>query len=157
MFISTGAGYAPFYAMSLAKQFTPASKGGLFGDIDLVFGCRNADEDYIYKREVREWKQSGLYRNVYEAFSRQSVCRPLQQTQKLYVQNVLEQNLENLISHIYERNGSIYICGNNGMTKAVQEVIRKAIGKKTGKDQKGQEEEFKLLLDSKRLCLESWG
>ena len=75
----------------------------------------------------------------------------------VYVQHVLEDNKALLIEHIYKRNGSVYLCGNIGMSRAVEAVIKSAIREHLSVDEKQADTEFFRLKDQKRLCIEAWG
>lgn len=73
MFVSTGAGFAPFMGMAHEKEFLVTEGSNPYGEIDIFFGCRNADEDYIFKKEIRRLQVSNIIRTTHEAFSRQDV------------------------------------------------------------------------------------
>ena len=45
----------------------------IHGAIDIFFGCRNPDEDYIFKEELKQFKAKGIVNNLFEAFSRVDV------------------------------------------------------------------------------------
>jgi len=46
---------------------------------------------------------------------------------KQYVQNILEKDLDKIVSHLFSENGLIYICGGSSMFKDVNAVIFKAL------------------------------
>ena len=73
LFISTGAGFAPFYGMSLEAEILKNDRNSQYGRIDIVFGCRNRDEDFIFRNEIESFKQKGVYSEILTAFSRQDV------------------------------------------------------------------------------------
>lgn len=91
------------------------------GDIDLFFGCRRSDHDYLYKNELEMYKSSGILTNLYTAFSREEGM------EKKYVQTIMQNNVEcgkRVVEMIMNKGASVYICGDgNVMGKDVQETI----------------------------------
>ena len=43
------------------------------GQSVLFFGCRRADQDYLYGSQLEQWAQQGSL-SLFNAFSRQQVC-----------------------------------------------------------------------------------
>ncbi|KAL3764537.1 hypothetical protein ACHAW5_004801 [Stephanodiscus triporus] len=91
------------------------------GDIDLFFGCRHSDHDYLYKKELEEFKSRGILTNLFTAFSRE------EGTEKTYVQTLMQNDVEcgkRLVEMIMVKGASVYVCGDgNAMGKDVQEAI----------------------------------
>jgi len=73
IFISTGAGIAPFIGMLQEKEFIGEKSENPFGNVDMFFGCRMSNEDYIYKKDIMRHRGSGVIRECFEAFSREDV------------------------------------------------------------------------------------
>ena len=74
MLIAAGTGYAPFRAFSEERAYCMKNKKeSKFGKTTLIFGCRNSDEDYIYKDEIMDLNAEGVYTCIFEAFSREDV------------------------------------------------------------------------------------
>jgi sulfite reductase alpha subunit-like flavoprotein len=71
--VSTGAGFAPYLGMVQEKEFHVTKGSNPYGEIDIFFGCRNSDEDYIYKKDIRRLQGSNIIKATHEAFSRQDV------------------------------------------------------------------------------------
>ena len=63
------------------RQFQ-REQGTAVGRSVLYFGCRNSNEDYIYKDELATYLADGTLDALYTAFSRE-------QTEKVYVQHRL--------------------------------------------------------------------
>jgi len=97
------------------------SKHQQVGEVDLFFGCRHSDHDYLYKEELQQFKAKGIITNLYAAFSRD------EGKEKTYVQTLMQKDVEcgkRLVEMIMEKNSSVYICGDgNAMGKEVQETI----------------------------------
>jgi len=91
------------------------------GEIDLYFGCRYSDHDYLYEAELAAFKSTGILSNLYTAFSREHG------KEKMYVQNVMQDKPEckqRLTEMILNKNASVYVCGDgNAMGKDVQQAI----------------------------------
>lgn len=91
------------------------------GDIDLFFGCRHSDHDYLYQKELEDFKARGILTNVYVAFSRDGG------NEKTYVQTLMKKDTrcgKRLIAMIVDKAASVYVCGDgNAMGKDVQEAI----------------------------------
>jgi sulfite reductase alpha subunit-like flavoprotein len=99
------------------------------GDVDVFFGCRHADHDWLYEDEMKTLQNEKIISNLYSAFSRDT-------TQRQYVQDIMKSNPgcgERLVDIIMNKNGSIYICGDgNRMARDVQNVIAGLIGQHLG-------------------------
>jgi sulfite reductase alpha subunit-like flavoprotein len=89
------------------------------GKILLLFGCRRADHDWLFREEMAQLKEEGVVSELYTAFSRQEP--------KHYVQDIMihdEVCRASLVQLILEDNASVYICGDgNQMAKDVQNAI----------------------------------
>ena len=96
------------------------SKHQQVGEIDLFFGCRHSDHDYLYKDELDEFQNKGILTNLYTAFSRDG-------NEKTYVQTLMQKDVKcgrRLVEMIMEKDASVYICGDgNAMGKEVQDAI----------------------------------
>ena len=53
-----------------------AAAGAALGPAVLYFGCRRADQDFLYGDLLRAWARDG-HLTLFTAFSRQQVCRNL--------------------------------------------------------------------------------
>ena len=96
------------------------SKHQQVGEIDLFFGCRYSDHDYLYKDELEKFQNEGILTNLYAAFSRDG-------KEKTYVQTLMQKDVKcgrRLVEMIMEKDASVYICGDgNAMGKEVQDAI----------------------------------
>jgi len=87
----------------------------------LLFGERNADRDFFYGNEVRDWQAQGLLERVDLAFSRD-------QPQRIYVQARL-QAASSVLRQWMDDGASIYVCGSlAGMAPGVDAVLREVLG-----------------------------
>eukprot|EP00980_Cylindrotheca_fusiformis_P021412 scaffold8266_cov97-Cylindrotheca_fusiformis.AAC.3 len=90
------------------------------GGVDVFFGCRHADHDWLFKDELQTLKKQGIVTTLYTAFSRDTTTRE-------YVQDIMKNHddckrrLTDLILH---QNASVYICGEgNHMARDVQATM----------------------------------
>lgn len=99
------------------------------GDIDLFFGCRHSDHDYLYKKELEDFKSRGILTNLYVAFSRDGGKK-----EKTYVQTLMQNDAQcgkRVMSMIMDKAASVYVCGDgNAMGKDVQDTIVSLLAKK---------------------------
>ncbi len=93
------------------------------GDIDLFFGCRHSDHDFLYKKELEEFKSHGILTNLFVAFSRDGGKKE----EKTYVQTLMQNDIhcgKRVVSMIVDKSASVYVCGDgNAMGKDIQETI----------------------------------
>jgi len=111
--------------LNLAMDYI--SKHQTTGEIDLFFGCRYEDHDYLYRKELEEFQKRGILTKLYSAFSRDNG------KDKTYVQTLMlkdEKCGKRLVEMILEKQASVYICGDgNAMGRDVQEAIVSLLGK----------------------------
>ncbi|GAA5836678.1 hypothetical protein JCM11251_002695 [Rhodosporidiobolus azoricus] len=158
--IGPGTGVAPFRAflqdrVALARK--AKEKDGPdalkdWGTIDLFYGCRRANWDFLYKDEWKafEAELDGKFR-MHNAFSREP------DQPKVYVQQLLRQEGERIGKALTEGKGYAYICGDaGGMAKAVEKELAVLLGNAKGGSLEEGEKELKLLKDRNRLLLDVW-
>jgi NADPH-ferrihemoprotein reductase len=77
---------------------------------------------------------------------------------KIYVQDLMWKNREQVANDILNGKGYIYICGDaKGMSKAVEEMLAKILGEaKGGIAEVEGAAEMKLLKERSRLMLDVW-
>jgi len=131
------------------------------GEIDLFFGCRYRDHDWLYEKEVEEFRTMGIVSRSYNAFSRE------EGQEKMYVQTIMlkdEACGSRLVDMITKQMASVYICGDgNAMGRDVQEAITRLLAeKKFGKqsDEREATEKAVEYVDqmkrSGRFVLDIW-
>ncbi|XP_062872313.1 nitric oxide synthase, inducible-like [Trichomycterus rosablanca] len=120
--IGAGSGIAPFRSFWHQRIHDMKKTGLKKCPMMLVFGCRRADTDYLYKEEILTMRQNGTLKSVTSAFSRQ----PGQP--KVYVQDVLEKQLNEEVFQVLNQNaGHIYVCGSINMARDVANAIKQIL------------------------------
>ncbi|KDQ25324.1 hypothetical protein PLEOSDRAFT_1057641 [Pleurotus ostreatus PC15] len=162
--IGPGTGVAPFRGfiqerVALARRSIEKNGPDALADwgrISLFYGCRKSTEDFLYKDEWPQYQEElrGKF-TMHCAFSRE-VYRP--DGSKIYVQDLLWDDREQVADAIINGKGYIYICGDaKSMSKAVEETLAKILGEAKGgsADVEGNAE-VKLLKERSRLMLDVW-
>ncbi|XP_017347206.1 nitric oxide synthase, inducible [Ictalurus punctatus] len=127
LLIGAGSGIAPFRSF-WQQRFHDMKKTDLKkSPMMLVFGCRGADTDHLYKEETFVMKENGTLKSITPAYSRQAGCP------KVYVQDVLKKQLsEEVWEVLNQRSGHVYVCGSMNMARdvahAIQEILVSRLG-----------------------------
>lgn len=161
--VGPGTGVAPFRGfvqerVAAARQAkakagsaaTPESVLADWADMYLFYGCRNEDEDFLYRDEwPQEIEELGGKLKMKCAFSRGGK-RKLDGS-KIYVQDLIWDERANLVSLILEKRAHIYICGDaKGMAHSVEEKLMQILGEaKGGPAEVEGMKELKLLKERK--------
>lgn len=128
-----------------------------WGSIRLYFGCRNSNSDFLYKDEWPEYAKElhGKF-TMRCAFSREPPYKP--DGSKIYVQDLISEDHEQIADAILNGKGYVYICGDaKGMSKAVEEVLCRILGEaKGGSAEVEGVAELKMLKERSRLLLDVW-
>lgn len=103
--VGPGAGIAPFKGFVDEKAYLANSgEENTYGEMTLYFGCKGRDWDNLYADEFKQYNEEGVLNKLYIAFSRE-------QQQKVYVQDLVGKNKEEVSKLLFEDNGVVYICG----------------------------------------------
>ncbi len=88
----------------------------------LLFGERNAAHDFHYRDDIEQWQASGALARLDLAFSRD-------QAQRVYVQDRLLGNADELRQWLAQ-GAAIYVCGSlNGMAGGVDAALEQILGR----------------------------
>jgi sulfite reductase alpha subunit-like flavoprotein len=118
--IGPGTGIAPFVGFLRQKQSTmkDCSVDDHSCSIDVYYGCRHHDHDWLYKEELDGFVAAGLVTKQFTAFSRDDGSR------HRYVQHLLQENADRLLQQVMDEGASIFLCGDgNAMAKDVQATL----------------------------------
>lgn len=118
------------------------------GSVDLFFGCRHADHDWLYRNEMEQWLGETTITMLHTAFSRDGPNR-------IYVQNKLMEHAERIRNLILEQNASIYVCGDgNVMARDVKDAIVKLLSQSMGEEDAVTY--FETMKKRNRFLLDIW-
>ncbi|CCM01900.1 uncharacterized protein FIBRA_03971 [Fibroporia radiculosa] len=163
--VGPGTGVAPFRGFvqeRVAMARRTIEKNGVegladWGNIRLYFGCRRSDQDFLYKDEWTEYAKElhGKF-TMRCAFSRQPPYQP--DGSKIYVQDLLWEDHEQIADAILNGKGYVYVCGDaKSMSKAVEETLCRILGEaKGGSAEVEGAAELKLLKERSRMLLDVW-
>ncbi|GAD97695.1 NADPH cytochrome P450 reductase [Paecilomyces variotii No. 5] len=123
--IGPGTGVAPFRGF-VQERAAQAAEGQKVGTTLLFFGCRNREEDFLYKDEWESYQEKlGDAFKLITAFSREG-------PQKVYVQHRLRESAD-LVNELLEKKANIYVCGDaSNMAREVNNVLGQIIAEKRG-------------------------
>ena len=136
--VGPGTGIAPFRAFLQERDARGAE-----GKNWLFFGNPHFTQDFLYQVEIQKYVKSGVLSNVDLAFSRD-------QAEKVYVQDKLRENGENVFAWL-EQGAHLYICGDaNRMAKDVHQALVDIVKQYGGKDDEQAELYLKELRSNQR-------
>jgi sulfite reductase alpha subunit-like flavoprotein len=153
--IGPGTGIAPFIGFLAHRRALVAEKDSSerVGKVDVFFGCRHSDHDYLYKNELEEFCKDGTISKLNVAFSRDG-------GKNKYVQDIMkcdEECSSRLADLMLFKQGSLYICGDgNKMGRDVQRAIAELLGRELGGDRKAGEKMIDDLKKNGRFVLDIW-
>lgn len=115
--IAAGTGLAPFRAF-IAERRQLMQIGSKVGEMILFFGCRNPDEDYIYREELEKMQAAfgDTLLRIVTSFSRSNP-----QTSQ-YVQDRVAECGKDVI-RLIDGGANVYVCGRAGMARDVEKTV----------------------------------
>jgi sulfite reductase alpha subunit-like flavoprotein len=123
------------------------------GAVDVYFGCRHKDHDWLYRDEMLTFQSDGAITNLYTAFSRDS-------PQKVYVQHLMQrvENQARIADMILNRDARVYVCGDgNAMAKDVQEALVEVLATDLPGGVDEARSYVERLKQDRRFLLDIWG
>ncbi|KYM97854.1 PREDICTED: NADPH--cytochrome P450 reductase isoform X2 [Cyphomyrmex costatus] len=146
--VGPGTGLAPFRGFIQEREFVRKS-GKTTGDTILYFGCRKSQEDYLYREELEQYVKDGIL-ILHTAFSRE-------QSHKVYVTHLLEENKEEIWRVIGEQNGHIYVCGDaRNMARDVHNILLKVVMERGNMSELDAANYIKKMESQKRYSSDVW-
>ncbi|CAB9497042.1 P450 reductase [Seminavis robusta] len=130
------------------------------GSVDVFFGCRHQDHDWLYRSDMQDLKADGTIASLYTAFSRDTNGSSNGHKRK-YVQDIMLHDTDcsaRLRSLILEKKASVFICGDgNAMAKDVQSALTQIIGEGLdGSDEKAAKLYVEKMKKDKRYLVDIW-
>nr|XP_020728868.1 nitric oxide synthase, endothelial [Odocoileus virginianus texanus] len=120
--VGPGTGIAPFRGFWQERLHDIESKGLQPAPMTLVFGCRCSQLDHLYRDEVQDAQQRGVFGRVLTAFSREP------DSPKTYVQDILRTELAAEVHRVLclER-GHMFVCGDVTMATSVLQTVQRIL------------------------------
>ncbi|XP_043923547.1 nitric oxide synthase, brain-like [Protopterus annectens] len=123
--VGPGTGIAPFRSFWQQRLYDIEHKDEKHVGMTLVFGCRQAELDHIYKEETLDAKQKGAFKEVHTGYSREP------NIPKTYVQDILKTKLaEEVYNTLCRENGHMYVCGDVTMARDVMNTVQQILASK---------------------------
>lgn len=98
-----GTGLAPFKAFIEERQYQ-LQQGNEIGEIYLYLGSRHKRQEYLYGEYWENYMDAKILTHLGAAFSRDQI-------NKIYIQDKIRENLEELKELIVKKDGYFYLCG----------------------------------------------
>ena len=161
--IGPGTGVAPMRSMiweryqwqeELSKyqadtEDQPANGSLGIGETVLFYGGRNKEADYFFKDEW-EYLARNMPLKVFTAFSRD-------QKAKVYVQDIMRQQVDLIYRILYFHRGTVYVCGSSGkMPSAVRAALVDIFRSSSDMDQSSAEGYLQDMEKEGRYKQETW-
>lgn len=115
--IGPGTGIAPFRSFWEERVYQISKNPELKSNMHLYFGCRNSKLDNIYCAERKKAYATGVFKTSLTAFSRED-NKP-----KVYVQDLIRANSDEILYLIIQYGGHIYVCGDVKMAASVNKAL----------------------------------
>ena len=145
--------------LRVGADFVNKNLEGNVGNVDVFFGCRHEDHDWLYKDDMKKLKEQGVISNLYTAFSRDAAANATNGDRRKYVQDLMVKDADcaaRIQSLILEKNASVYICGDgNAMAKDVLSAFAEVIGRKSGGEEAGKKYVEQMKAE-KRYLVDIW-
>lgn len=163
--IGPGTGIAPFIGFlehrqsQMLEELKRSTSENLnrecYGDIDLYFGCRYSDHDWLYEDKMKTLAANNVISKLNVAFSREN------KTSKCYVQDKIKENAHHIAEMIIKNDAKVYICGDgNSMAKDVQSAIQNTLDEYYAMNDSGLDESTKQSIEKMkagdRLLMDIW-
>lgn len=150
--VGPGTGIAPFRSFWQQRLYDIKHKAEKHVGMTLVFGCRQAELDHIFKDETLHAKQNGAFKEVHTGYSREP------NIPKTYVQDLLKTKLaDELFRTLCRDNGHVYVCGDVTMARDVMNTVQQIVASKAKVTISQAEEYINELKDANRYHEDIFG
>ncbi|KAL4923303.1 bifunctional cytochrome P450/NADPH--P450 reductase [Aspergillus undulatus] len=128
--IAAGTGIAPFRGF-IQERAGMKGAGRKLAPATLYFGCRQPDQDDLYRNDLEQWENNGIV-TVQRAYSRQTEASEGHK----YVQDRLWQERKQVMS-LWDQGAMVYICGGRAVGESSKEMLIEILW--DAKKQQGEE------------------
>ncbi|XP_027824803.1 nitric oxide synthase 3 isoform X1 [Ovis aries] len=150
--VGPGTGIAPFRGFWQERLHDIESKGLQPAPMTLVFGCRCSQLDHLYRDEVQDAQERGVFGRVLTAFSREP------DSPKTYVQDILRTELAAEVHRVLclER-GHMFVCGDVTMATSVLQTVQRILATEGGMELDEAGDVIGVLRDQQRYHEDIFG
>lgn len=142
-----GSGIAPLISL-VRDRYYKKNQGETIGKNIMYFGNRHQETEFLYENQLKECVKNNML-TLRTAFSRDGI-------KKIYIQDLMKNDLEIIYDFVIKQNGSIYICGSKNLLDPIRNIvldILKTIGKYNNED---AEKILFALYKNQRFYAELW-
>ncbi|GKY91324.1 hypothetical protein MPSEU_000104600 [Mayamaea pseudoterrestris] len=121
------------------------------GSVDLFFGCRHKDHDWLYHDEMLAYKETGVVSELHIAFSRDD--------DRQYVQHIMKSGFcrARIADLIMNQGACVYLCGDgNQMAKDVQATIVEILGTEINEGVDAATSYLETMKRDQRFVMDIW-
>lgn len=116
----------------------------------MFFGCRKEDEDFLYKDDLHGFVTNGTLTKLELAFSRQ-------EDTKVYVQNRMEANSEQLYELMVDKGAYVFVCGDGQeMARDVHNCLSSIIQKHGSMSKEAAGSKLIEMTQSRKYVRDVW-
>jgi sulfite reductase alpha subunit-like flavoprotein len=149
LMVGPGTGVSPLIAFLQHREALLQQGQPLSSEACLYFGCRNHD-DFLYQEKLQTWQAQGVLSGLEVAFSRLG-------EQKLYVQNLMQQQPQDVWKLLSHPKCHYYVCGDAKMADDVFEVMLVIAKTAGGLSHSEAVRFFDQMKQEKRFTSDVWG
>ncbi|KAF7186838.1 Bifunctional cytochrome P450/NADPH--P450 reductase [Pseudocercospora fuligena] len=116
--IAAGAGLAPFRGF-IQERAAQIGSGRKLAPAHLYFGCRDPEEDDLYREELDFWEKIGAV-VIHRSFSR----APEKSDGHKHINEVILADRQKLVP-LWDEGARVYVCGSRGLGESVKQAFLK--------------------------------
>ncbi|KAJ1063237.1 hypothetical protein K5549_013102 [Capra hircus] len=158
--VGPGTGIAPFRGFWQERLHDIESKGLQPAPMTLVFGCRCSQLDHLYRDEVQDAQERGVFGRVLTAFSREPDSPKVRDPEGAgtYVQDILRTELAAEVHRVLclER-GHMFVCGDVTMATSVLQTVQRILATEGGMELDEAGDVIGVLRDQQRYHEDIFG
>jgi len=151
LMVGPGTGVAPMMGFLQEREHILKKLGPeRLGPAVLFFGCRNRNEDYLYRDELAGHLASGALSKLHVAFSREG-------PQKVYVQDVIWEQRETVWKLLQHPKSAVYVCGDaRSMAPDVKRAFQRVVEECGGRSVSGATNMIGAMVEGGRYLEDVW-
>jgi methionine synthase reductase len=114
--IGVGTAISPYFGFLEQKSVLKSSGNG---ETWLLVGCRYKNRNHIYENQLKQYLNEGTLSRIYEAFSRDSPGK--------HVQNLILENKAEFLEFLLNEKTRLYVCGSPKMVEDIQQILERSL------------------------------